>query len=49
MEPELRVSVEGALRADLAQGRCIDVEGAEITVASDTPNAVAHGTYHRVQ
>jgi hypothetical protein len=49
VRPDLRVEVDGALVSELAQGRCIDVEGTEITVASGTDQGPAHGSYHLVQ
>jgi hypothetical protein len=49
IRPDLRVEVDGSLVSELAQGRCIDVEGTEITVASDTDQGPAHGSYHLVQ
>ena len=47
--PDLRIMVDGEFKAEIDQGRCIDVEGSEITVASANPNGIARGSYHVVE
>lgn len=47
--PDLRIMVDGEFKAEINQGRCIDVEGSEITVASANPNGIAHGSYHVIE